>query len=185
MNNDPNTNPELAKAMKVAELKFGLIAPVLQGTHIGVSAAAYYKRVTAEKLTSPDGKTVKLSYKTLEKWTSEYKRFGFDALIPRGRSDCGTSRALTDAATERIYTLKQMFPRRGKDQCRFRAALHPPSRSERRLYTSHQRQEKHLKKTPSANSGRQIRNIFRRLRKTGKQGRYTASESWMTTPGWN
>ena len=84
MNNDPNTNPELAKAMKVAEFKFGLIAPVLQGTYIEVSAAAYYKRVTAEKLTLPDGKTVKLSYKTLEKWTSEYKRFGFDALIPRG-----------------------------------------------------------------------------------------------------
>ena len=37
MNNDPNTNPELAKAMKVAEFKFGLIAPVLQGTYIEVS----------------------------------------------------------------------------------------------------------------------------------------------------
>ena len=116
MNNDPNTNPELAKAMKVAEFKFGLIAPVLQGTYIEVSAAAYYKRVTAEKLTLPDGKTVKLSYKTLEKWTSEYKRFGFDALIPRGRSDCGTSRALSDEAIERIYTLKQMFPRMNATQ---------------------------------------------------------------------
>lgn len=111
MKNDPNANPELARAVEIAQFRFGLIAPVIQDTYPDASAAAYYKRVTAHPLTLPDGSTVKYSYKTLEKWVSTYKRFGFDSLIPIERSDKGTSRVLSDVAIERIFQLKNQFPR--------------------------------------------------------------------------
>ena len=75
------------------------------------SRAAYYRRVTEKPLVFPDGTERVLSYKTLEKWVSDYKRFGFDALMPRPRSDKGSSRALADTAIEEIYRLKQKFPR--------------------------------------------------------------------------
>lgn len=111
MKNDPNANTELARAAAVAQFRFGLIAPVLQGTYSDSSAKQYYRRVTEKPLTLPDGATVEYSWKTLEKWVSNYKRFGFDSLMPNERSDKGTTRALSDEAVERIYSLKQEFPR--------------------------------------------------------------------------
>ena len=46
------------------------------------SATAYYKCVTENPLTLPDGSTVTYSYKTLEKWKSQYTLGGLD---PDGR----------------------------------------------------------------------------------------------------
>jgi len=59
----------------------------------------------------PNGKVCRYSYKTLEKWASEYKRGGIDALMPGTRLDKGVSRALNDVAIEEIYRLKEAFPR--------------------------------------------------------------------------
>ena len=42
---------------------------------------------------------------------SVYKRYGFDGLLPLERSDKGTTRVLSDEAIERIYSLKEQFPR--------------------------------------------------------------------------
>ena len=43
---------------EVAQFRFALIAPVVQGLYPDASATAYYKRVTASPLTLPDGSTV-------------------------------------------------------------------------------------------------------------------------------
>ena len=77
---------------EVAQFRFALIAPVIQGLFPDASATAYYKRVSAAPLTLPDGTSVKYSYKTLEKWKSLYSTGGLDALMPVSRSDKGTSR---------------------------------------------------------------------------------------------
>lgn len=112
MKNDPNTNPELADAAEIAQFRFGLIAPVIQGTYPDDSAAKYYKRIAGtSSVTLPNGEPMKYSWKTLEKWVSNYKRYGFDALMPSERKDKGNARALSDTAIERIYSLKQQFPR--------------------------------------------------------------------------
>lgn len=42
MKNDPNMNPDLAKAAEIAQFRFGVIAPVLQGTCPDASAKKYY-----------------------------------------------------------------------------------------------------------------------------------------------
>ena len=76
---------------EVAQFRFALIAPVIQGLYPDASATAYYKRVTASPLTLPDASTVTYSYKTLEKWKSQYKLGGLDALMPTVRSDKGIS----------------------------------------------------------------------------------------------
>ena len=95
---------------EVAQFRFALIAPVVQGLYPDASAAAYYKRVTEKPLTLPDGSTVTYSYKTLEKWKSQYTLGGLDALMPNVRSDKGLSRSLNDEAVEEIYRLKKIFP---------------------------------------------------------------------------
>ena len=106
-----NATIDMAKAAEIAQFKFALIAPVIQGLHNDPSNTAYYKRVTENPITFPDGNEKILNYKTLEKWVSLYHRFGIDGLMPQERSDKGSSRALPDTAIEEIFRLKQEFPR--------------------------------------------------------------------------
>lgn len=101
---------------EVAQFRFALIAPVIQGLFPDASATAYYKRVTASPLTLPDGSTVSYSCKTLEKWKSQYKIGGLDALMPNTRSDKGLSRALNEEAIAEIYRIKLEHPRMNATQ---------------------------------------------------------------------
>ena len=101
---------------EVAQFRFALIAPVIQGLYPDASATAYYKRVTASPLTLPDGSTVTYSYKTLEKWKSQYSIGGLDALMPGTRSDKGIPRALNEDAIAEIYRIKEKHPRMNATQ---------------------------------------------------------------------
>ena len=97
--------------IEIAHFRFGLIAPVIQDTFPDPSAMAYYRRVTEEPLTLPGGQTFMYNPGTLQKWTSYYRLEGMDGLIPKTRSDKGTSRKLDDAAIEEIYRLREKYPR--------------------------------------------------------------------------
>lgn len=106
-----NDQKNITNAAEMAQFKFALVAPVIQGLVTDPSNTAYYKRVTENPLTFPDGSVRKISHKTLEKWASLYKKGGIDALIPIPRSDRGTTRVLSDTAIEEIFRLKKDFPR--------------------------------------------------------------------------
>ena len=106
MSKDTETIKRDAEA---AQFRFALIAPVIQGLFPDTSATAYYKRVTASPLTLPDGSIVSYSYKTLEKWKSQYKIGGLDALMPNTRSDKWFSRALNEEAIAIIYRRILMY----------------------------------------------------------------------------
>ena len=109
---NPNTsNSDLAKSVQIAEFRFALIAPVIQGLFPDASRAEYYRRITEKPFTLPDGSIVKYKPKTIEKWASNYHRMGFDGLLPKERSDKGSTRVLPDVAIERIYQLKKDYPR--------------------------------------------------------------------------
>lgn len=101
----------LSDAAAIAQFRLALIAPVLHDLYPDVSRNAYYRRVTQDPLTLPDGSVVQYSYKTLSKWVSLYQNGGIEALMPRERSDKGSTRALTDTAIEEIFRLKREFPR--------------------------------------------------------------------------
>ena len=101
---------------QVAEFRFALIAPVVHNTFTEPSATAYFKRVSENPISTPDGHYRKYSYKTLQKWKEAYDRHGLEALMPNERSDKGTSRKLTDTAIEEIYRLKNEFPRMNATQ---------------------------------------------------------------------
>jgi transposase InsO family protein len=106
-----NQTNNLNAAVKTAQFRFAIIAPVIQGLYPDASKTAYYKRVTQNPLLLPDGSSFKYDYKTVEKWVSQYRLGGMDALMPQTRSDKGTSRALTDEAIAEIFRLKEAFPR--------------------------------------------------------------------------
>lgn len=106
-----NEQNNLSNAADVAQFRFALIAPVIQDLFPDATKTAYYKRVTENPLKLPDGSIKEYDYKTIEKWVSQYRLGGMDALMPRVRSDKGTSRVLPDTAIEEIYRLKEEFPR--------------------------------------------------------------------------
>ena len=106
----------LKNAAAIAEFRFGLIAPVIQGLFPDASATAYYKRIAENNFTLPDGTVKKFSYKTIEDWATRYKAGGLEQLMPRTRSDKGNSRALNDEAIAEIYRVKELFPKMNATQ---------------------------------------------------------------------
>ena len=54
--------------MELAEYKFGLIAPAVNGTYPDPSMAEYFRRVCAEPVGLPDGTVARLKPSTLASW---------------------------------------------------------------------------------------------------------------------
>ena len=99
-----------ATPMAIACFRFGLIAPVIQGTYSESSEAAYYRRITTEPIELPDGNTYKFSPDTLERWASHYRKKGMDGLLPSSRKDKGSSRKIDSDAGEEIRRLLAEHP---------------------------------------------------------------------------
>jgi len=110
--NDNERKPhEFKNDVLTAQTKFGVIAPIIQGLFPDVTKTAYYKRISEKPLQMPNGKCAKFNYNTFEKWEQAYRKSGFDGLCPKGRSDAGIPRKLSEAAIAEIYRLKELFPR--------------------------------------------------------------------------
>lgn len=60
----------------------------------------------------PDGRPVRLSWRTIQSWYYAYKKGGLDALRPAGRDDRGKSRVISDEVAELIVRIKREKPRR-------------------------------------------------------------------------
>jgi len=109
--NDISIDKKYNEAIKIAHLRFAVIAPVIQGVFTEPTKTAYYKRVAKNPLKLPDGKSIVLNYNTFEKWEARYKRDGMDGLMPTFRSDIGVSRSLPAEAIDEIYRLLDQFPK--------------------------------------------------------------------------
>ncbi|WP_312887397.1 DDE-type integrase/transposase/recombinase [Clostridium lacusfryxellense] len=97
--------------IEIASIRLALIAPAINNTFTERSKIAYFRRVSVNPVKLPNGNSVLYSPGTLSNWESDYNRFGFDALLPKTRSDIGQTRKLSDVAIEQIYTLKNNFPK--------------------------------------------------------------------------
>jgi transposase InsO family protein len=95
----------------MAMFRFGLIAPVINGTYTEPSKMAYYRNVVSNPLELPDGSKVTYSANTLSWWELAYRKGGFDALCIKGRRDKGYSRKLSQEAMDAIVALRRTFPR--------------------------------------------------------------------------
>ena len=100
------------KKQSIALMRYSAIAPLISGTQDDYeSHSAFFRETAAKGLKSTNGELRYYSPSTLEKWYLDYKKGGFDALIPAGRSDCGVSRKIDDELSEEIKYLKHNYPR--------------------------------------------------------------------------
>ncbi len=108
---DTFNDKNYSKAVEIAHMRFGAIAPVIQGLFTEPTKTAYYKKIAEKPFKMPNGRKVFYNYNTFEKWEGRYKMYGMDGLMPKARCDSGVPRVLTDTAIEEIFRIKQLFPR--------------------------------------------------------------------------
>lgn len=95
----------------LASLRLAIIQPAFNGTYPDMSKQDYYARIAEKPLKLPDGREVRYSPGTYSCWESAYRKGGFDALIPKERSDKGHCRRLDADTISKIYELRERFPR--------------------------------------------------------------------------
>jgi transposase InsO family protein len=95
---------------KVALFRYGLIADL---THLEPGARGMYEllRKKAEATYDiPESNRCRVAAETLRGWLKAYRTGGFDALIPKTRSDAGTARALAPEIADLLLTIKEERP---------------------------------------------------------------------------
>lgn len=102
---------EQKKFIEEASIRLALIQPAYNETYPDASKRAYYCRITEKPIRMADGREIRYSPGTLACWESNYRRGGFDALIPKSRCDSGKSRKLDEDAIAAIYRIREGLPR--------------------------------------------------------------------------
>lgn len=82
------------KRHDIAVFRFGVIAPAANKTHSGTQAE-YFRGITGTELDVPHVGLVRYKPETLRRWLTDYRLGGFDALVPKARSDLGQHRVIT------------------------------------------------------------------------------------------
>ena len=95
-----------------ALMRYGIIAPVV--CHMipeGKTKKEFLEEASDRTYTNPDGKPVRFTAKTLERWCYLYDKGGFDALLRQPRNDKGKPRKIDEDIYEQIRHLKESYPR--------------------------------------------------------------------------
>ena len=96
----------------IALMRYSVIAPLVTGLSDEYnSLTAFYDAASIKGVTHPNGTLKHYAPTTIEKWFLNYKKHGFDGLIPAGRDDLGKPRKLDDDIQEQIKYLKSNYPR--------------------------------------------------------------------------
>lgn len=101
---------EEKRGIEIAEFRFGLIAPAINGTFPDSSMTSYFKRISSQPLEMPDGSCRKVRHTTLASWRRRYLECGFEGLQPKKRSDLGTSRRIDPDLGADIQAMRAEFP---------------------------------------------------------------------------
>lgn len=100
------------KKQDIALMRYSAISPLVSGTEGDFeSNSAYFRSVSANGIRDAGGVIRHYAPSTIARWYWNYQKKGFEALIPEGRSDAGTSRKIDADLLEQIKHLKGTYPR--------------------------------------------------------------------------
>lgn len=96
----------------LALMKYSVIVPLINGSwDSGKSNKAFFRDAAQKAYPLPNGKTRKYSAPTIERWFNDYRKNGFQALLPHSRSDEGRFRALDEDLRASILYMHEQHPR--------------------------------------------------------------------------
>ena len=102
---------ELNNSIAIASMRLAVIQPAFNNTYPDMTKSAYYVRIAQQPFKLPDGREVRYTPGTFACWESDFRKGGFDALIPKERSDRGHTRKLDADMIAKIYELREKYPR--------------------------------------------------------------------------
>jgi len=95
----------------VALLRYAVLAQVEALVLGGWPVHAAVRTVAGRTHAAPDGRPVRISARTLQRWRAAYTEGGLAALEPKDRSRTRTSQALRPALVDFLRSEKQRDPR--------------------------------------------------------------------------
>ena len=78
---------------EIALFRYGVISDLVVG-NVDVKSKKSFFRDASSKERYYNGKQIRISKGTIERWFYNYQKYGFDGLKPRDRSDCGRIRKI-------------------------------------------------------------------------------------------
>lgn len=102
--------PQPDPRQTVALFRYGLIAELV---HLPLNSPGLYAKLQHKAKQSyaiPGSTRTRVAAETLRDWLKNYRRGGFDALLPKPRTDRGRSRALPPAIADSLLCLKEELP---------------------------------------------------------------------------
>lgn len=107
-----NQTPE-----QVAAFRYGLIAPIVsRQSPLGPGELkAYFERLSSQSFEIPGQSSKRLSVRTLERYLSQYRKHGWEGLLPKPRRDKGSYRLSEDVIAAAI-ALRRERPERSVEQ---------------------------------------------------------------------
>ncbi len=96
---------------EVALFRYGLIADLV---HLAPGTKGLYRRLedqAAKDYTIPGTTRTRVAAETLRDWLKRYRKGGFEALMPKPRTDRGRSRTLPASVVERLVSIKEANPK--------------------------------------------------------------------------
>jgi putative transposase len=94
----------------LALFRYGLIADLIP---LPAGSRGLYARLREKaraEYSIPGSTRTRVAPETLRHWLKDYRRGGFDALLPKGRADRGRPRALAQAVADALVSLKEEQP---------------------------------------------------------------------------
>nr|WP_245630292.1 DDE-type integrase/transposase/recombinase [Alicyclobacillus acidiphilus] len=104
-------------AKEIAAFRYGTIAPIVsrQTPLSPGELRAYFERMVQQSYVIPGTTRTTLSVRTLERWLEAYRKGGYDALMPKTRSDKGRHQ-LPDEVIQKAVALRKERPERSVEQ---------------------------------------------------------------------
>ena len=99
---------EEKKRRDIALFRYGIIAPVLHGNV--AQQTRYFRQVADRDYDVPHWGKKKYIPQTFKKWLKQYRRYGFEALMPKEREDKGQSRKIDDHLKNAIKEAIATYP---------------------------------------------------------------------------
>jgi len=102
--------PKDTRQHEVALFRYGVIAELV---HLPPGTAGIYQRIkdkAAQSWAIPNSRNNRLAAETIRHWLKQYRKGGFDALMPKGRADAGSTRRIPREVADRLLTLKEHKP---------------------------------------------------------------------------
>lgn len=100
------------KALEIALWRVSVLGALVSARLEHGDRRQYFEAAAEKAYVRPDGRTVRLSARTIEKWYYTYLHHGLAGLKPRTRSDRGRSRRVPPELVELVIRAKKEKPRR-------------------------------------------------------------------------